>query len=207
MAGIQTPEVEVLAAMADSIRVYFADHQGSFDKADTRLVESLPSRSRIMEDMDESQRDVMYRSLRHLWTRMSGSEPQFESRNPDATDLDGAYWMMPGGVLLAGFNHFQIAKENRILVCSILNINPLVFEQLLASGGVDEIIGLVISRGGIRVLIDRSKSEVVMQTNEESWPWVKDKLERMWHKHKVAKVLDMSQPYEGWKSGVTLLVK
>ena len=207
MAGTETPCPEALAAMVDAIRVFFADHGDAFGKSEARLVESLPSRNRILHDMDDAQRDVLYRSVKHLWKGMSGSEPEFESQNTDAADLDGAYWMMPGGVLLMGFNHFQAAKDNRILVCSLLNINPLVFEQLLASGSVDEIVGLVLARGGVRVLIDRGKSEVVMQTGEESWPWVKDKLERMWHKNKIAKIVDLSQPYEGWKSGIVVRVK
>jgi len=156
--------------------------------------------------MDDSQRDVLYRSVRHIWKGMTGNEPEFASEHSDSKDLDGSYWMMPGGVLITGFNHFQAAKENRILVCSILNINPLVFEKLLASGDTGEVINLIIARGGVRTLISREKSEVVMQTSEASWPWVKDKLEKMYHKNKIAKVLDLSKPYDGWTSGVTIRV-
>ena len=207
MAGNDTPCPEALAAMVDAIRVFRSDHSESFGPDEARLVDALPSRSRVIHDIDDPQRDALYHSVRHMWEGMSGGEPEFESRNTDAADLDGAYWLMPGGILLAGYNHFQAAKDNRILVCSLLDINPLVFEQLLASGGVEEIVGLILARGGVRALINRERGEVVMQTGEESWPWVKDKLERMWHKHKLAKVVDLSRPYEGWKSGVAVRVK
>lgn len=202
----KAPAPEALVAMIDSIRVFYADHEEAFSIPEKRLIDSLPSRNRVIHDMDETQRDVLYRSVRHIWTGMTGKDPEFESENQDAKDLDGVYWMMPGGVLLSGFNHFQTAKENRILVCSILNINPLVFEKLLASGDTGEVINLVISRGGVRTLINRAKSEVVMQTSESSWPWVKEKLERMYHKNKIAKVIDLSKPYDGWSSGVTIRV-
>jgi len=207
MPGNDMPSPEALAAMVDAIRVFRDDHADSFGPGEARLVDSLPARNRIVHDMDDAQRDALYHSVSHLWEGMTGGKPDFESSNRDAADLDGAYWMMPGGVLLAGYNHFQAAKENRILVCSMLHINPLVFEQMLASGDVNEVIGLVLARGGVRVLIDRARGEVVMQSTEDSWPWVKDKLERMWHKDKIAKVVDLSQPYEGWKSGVVVRVK
>jgi len=202
----KSPEPEMISAMIDSIKVYYADHEDTFSSSEKRIIENFPSKSRILNDMDNAQRDVVYRSVKHFWKQITGQEPDFALDNRDAVNLDGSYWMMPGGVLLAGFNHFQAAKENRILVCSILNINPLVFEKLLASGDTGEVINLIIARGGVRTLINREKNEVVMQTSEASWPWVKDKLERMYHKNKIAKVVDLSKPYEGWTSGVTIRI-
>lgn len=199
-----TPAPEVLVAMVDSILIFNEDHGESFDDADKRLIENLPSKNYILREMNDAQMDILYRSMRHLWQKMTGKDPEFESSNPDAVNIDGSYWMMPGGVLLAGFNHFQAAKENKLLICSILDINTFVFEKMLASGDTGDIISLILARGGVRVLINREKNEVVMQTSESSWPWVKNKLERMYHKSKIAKVIDLSRPYEGWTSGVTI---
>lgn len=207
MPNNELPNTETLAAMVESLKVFHADHSDAFEPSDAKLVDVLPSRNRIIHDMNDAQMDALYHSVLHLWEKMTGSKPEFESSNEDAANLDGAYWMLPGEVLLSGYNHFQSAKEHRILVCSMLNINPLVFERLLASGDVNEVIGLVLARGGVRVLIDRKQNQVIMQSNESSWAWVKDKLEKMWHKNKIAKIVDLSQPYEGWKSGVTVRVK
>ena len=201
----KAPPPESLSAMIDSLRVFFADHESQFGKAEKRIVDNFPTKSRI-DEMSEAEQDVVYRSVRHLWKEMSGKEPEFESVGSEDKHLDGAYWMLPGGVLVSGFNHFMAARDNRMLVCSMLDINPLVFEKLISSKDVNGVIGLVIARGGVRVLISRDKHEVVMQTNESSWPWVKGKLEKMYHKNKFAKVVDLKQPYEGWKSGITIKV-
>ena len=202
----KAPEPEVLVAMIDSIKIFYIDHESAFSVSEKRLITSLPAKSRILNDMDESQMDVLYRSVRHIWQSMVGKDPEFESENKDATDLNGSYWMMPGGILLHGYNHFQAAKENKLLVCSLLDINPLVFEKLIASCNTGDIISLILARGGVRTFISRERSEVVMQTNESSWTWVKNKLEKMYHKNKIAKVVDLSRPYEGWISGVTIRV-
>lgn len=202
----QTPVPDAIAAMVDSIRIFSEDNETAFDKNEKRLVDNLPSKTYILNKMSDAELDVLYRSIRHLWKSMTGGEPEFATKNNDAVNLDGVYWMLPGGVLLSGFNHFQTAKNNKLLVCSMLDINPLVFEKMLASGNVEEVISLILARGGVRVLINRNKSEVIMQTNESSWPMVKNKIEKMYHKNKFVKILDLSQPYKGWESGVTLVI-
>lgn len=202
----KAPYPDALASMVDAIKVFYADHPQEFDAKDKKLIDSLATRTRIVEDMSDADRDVMYRGVKHLWVKMTGGNPEFESGGGDAKHLNGAYWMLPGGALLAGFNHFQAAKENKFLICSMLDINPIVFEKLLSAGDPHEVIGLVLARGGVRTLIDRANHKVVMQTNEESFPWVKGKLEKMYHKNKFIKIVDLSKPYVGWESGVLMQV-
>jgi hypothetical protein len=203
----KAPDIEALVAMVDSIRIFSEDNGDLLSDSENKLVENMPSKNYILYKMNDAERDVLYRSVRHIWQKITGKDPEFESTNQDAVNLDGVYWMLPGGVIISGFNHFQTAKENKLLICSLLNINTMVFEKLLASGNPNEIISLILARGGVRTLINREKSEVVMQTNESSWPWVKQKLEKMYHKNKTAKVVDLSRPYQGWQSGVTIKIK
>jgi len=201
-----TPSPDAIAAMVDSIRVFDVDNENAFNKSEKKLVQSLPSKTFILFKMGQPELDLLYRSVKHLWNGMTGGDPEFKSENDEDAHLDGAYWMLPGGVLLSGFNHFQTAKSNKLLICSMLNINPLIFEKILASGDRNDIISLVLARGGVRTLISRKNSEVVMQTNESSWPWVKNKLERMYHKNKIAKILDLSKHYDGWTSGILIRI-
>ena len=205
--GNKVPSAEVISAMADSIRIFYQDHKEEFSPSEKRIVESLPAKTYILNEMDQSQVNVLYRSIKHLWVKISGEEPNLSSSNDDAQNLDGVYWFLPGGVLISGYNHFTAAKDHKAIVCAILDINPIVFEQMLSRQNSDDVISLLVTRGGVRTLINRDKSEVVMQTNEESWLWVKDKLEKMYHKNKIAKVVDISLPYEGWTSGVTIRIK
>ena len=207
MPNDKSPSPEVIAAMADSIRIFYQDNKGEFSPSEKRIVESLPAKAYILNEMDQPQVDVLYRSIRHLWKRISGQEPDLSSSNQDAKNLDGVYWFLPGGILISGYNHFTAAKEHKAVICALLDINPIVFEQLLSRQDPEVVIALLVTRGGVRTLIDRDKGEVVMQTNEESWPWAKEKLENMYHKNKIAKVIDVAMPYEGWESGVTIRVK
>ena len=204
---MNTPSPESLAAMIESIRLHYDDHEEAFGAAEQKLVDSLPVRNYVINEMNDAQRGVLFRNIRHLWVGITGKEPDATQGSAEAHNLNGSYWMLPGGVLVSGFNHFQAAKDNRLMICALLDINPIVFEKMVGAGNPHDVISLILARGGVRVIIDRDSSTVTMQTNEDSWLWVKDKLERMWHKNKIAKVLDLSKSYEGWESGVTIRVK
>jgi hypothetical protein len=206
MPNNKTPSAETVAAMADSIRIFHQDNKDTFSSEEKKIVENLPSKTYIINEMSQAQLDLLYRSIKHLWMTASGENPDLSISNDDAINLDGVYWMLPGGILISGYNHFTAAKNHKAMICSLLDINPIVFEQMLSRQNTSDVIALIVTRGGIRTLIDRQKSEVIMQTNEESWPWVKEKLEKMYHKNKIAKVIDLSVPYIGWESGVTIRI-
>lgn len=207
MPSNKTPPAAAMAAMAESIRIYYRDHADAFSPDEKRVIENLPSRGYIANEMDQPQLDVLNNSIRHIWKAISGGEPELEMSNPDAENLDGAYWFLPGDAMVSGYNHFTAAKDHKAMICAILDINPLVFEQMLSKQDHEAVIALLVARGGVRMLVDRAESRVAMQTNEESWLWAKGKIERMYHKDKIVKIIDLSQPYEGWQSGVTLRIK
>lgn len=197
-----------LATFADSIRLSRHDNGDGMDKEMLRLIDNLPSRQAILTTMDDAELSLLQRSVGYIWRKLTGKSIQTMdmSANPSSKTLDGCYWMLPGGVMLHGLNHFSTAKDHRDIICSILGINPFIFEHKLSSDP-EGLVGLVVSHGGVRVLADRNKSSVYMQVNEKSWPWARDKAQRMYHKNKVIKILDLSQPYLGWESGVSVIIK
>jgi len=197
-----------LATFADSLRLYRHDNGDSLDKETLRLIDNLPSRQAILTTMDDVELSLLQRAVGHIWRKVTGKSIQTMdlSANPSSRMLEGCYWMLPGGVMLHGLNHFSAAKDHRDIICSILGINPFVFEHKLASDP-EGLVGLVVSSGGVRVLVDKTKSSVYMQVNEKSWPWARDKAQRMYHKNKVVKILDLSQPYLGWESGVPVIIR
>jgi len=207
--GVAQNEVSAqeLAAFVDSIHMFSKEQD--IDKDIANMIANLPSTRSITMEMDQVQLRLLRETVGHIWRKLSGNkltDVKVEQQSTDMGQLDGNYWFLPGEVLLHGFNHFSIAKNHRDLICRLLDINPFVFEHNLQSNP-DRLIWLVLSHGGVRTIVDRGKSAIYMQTIESSWPWVRDKLKKMYHKKRLVKVLDPNIPYEGWSSGVSVVVK
>jgi hypothetical protein len=212
-SAVNVPDGEELSSYIESIKLHKRSDGDSIDKEISKLIDNLPSRRQVTLDMDDTQRGILYDTVGYIWREITGQKISDVDRNKQTTDmdlLDGCYWMMPGGIILAGLNHFAAAKSHRGLICSLLNINQFIFESKIATDP-DSLIGLIIARGGIRMLVRRgtpsAHGSVHIQTTKDSWTWARDKLQKMYHKKKVIKILDDSKPYNGWKSGVPIVIK
>lgn len=204
-----TIDRDELCLIIDSIRLYLIQNK---DNIPTRLQEqinNLPSKHIITNQLSESEANMLYDTAKTMWRQLCGQDVKhvdFDDLRKDIEILDGNYWMLPGEFLLGGFNHFSIAKKHKGMFCSLLGINPWIFERLVCENPLN-LIAHIIDHGGIRVNIDKAKKQVIFQTNESSWPWARNKLIKMYHKHKIAKVIDSSLPYKGWKSGINIVIK
>ena len=208
--GKEPVSPDILSSYIETLFLHRGRYHDALDKDVVRLIDNLPPRSYVTSRMDGIERELLMQTVGHIWRKVTGSsirEVDTRVATTDSGRLDGTYWMVPGGILVRGFNHFSAAKNHRGLLCGILGINGFVFEAKALEKDPHGLINLVLSHGGIRVAVDRGKSAVYMQTTEGSWPWARDKLRRMWHKHKVARVIDRREPYRGWKSGVPVIVK
>ena len=202
---------DVLSSYVETLSLFRGEYGSTVTKDISKMIDNLPPRSFINSSMDSVERQLLFQTVGHIWKTLTGAsiKETMGGRVNFSRDknLDGNYWMMPGGILVGGFNHFAAAKNHRNLLCSILGINQFVFEAKALEKSPEELIRLVLTHGGIRVKIDRGNNQVFMQTSERSWPWAREKARRMYHKKKMVKVLDARQPYKGWKSGVPVLVK
>jgi hypothetical protein len=209
IADMKVPEAEELAALADSIRLWSHDRGSEMPKPLLKMVNNLPSRYQILQVLGDTDRQILYQTVGHIWRKLTGQKLSDISDRRDTSSvekLSGCYWMLPGGVMLHGLNHYSAAKRHRGAICAILRINPLVYEQKL-NQGANEVIGMIVGRGGVRMLVDRAKDKVFVQTSERSWPWARNKVSKMYHGEKVVKVLDLSKPYRGWTTGVPIVIK
>lgn len=199
---------DILSAYVESLALHRARHGEAMPKDLVTMIDRLPSRGFITTQMDDIERDLLLETVGHIWRKVTGGSIREADTTVPSMDqsLNGCYWMVPGGVLVAGLNHFSGAAKNRNLLCSLLDINNFVFEGKANSKDPNALVRLILEHGGIRVHIDRQASEVYMQCTEESWPWAREKLKRMYHLKKVAKVLDRKQPYLGWRSGVPVII-
>ena len=206
----ETVSPDILASYIETLSLHRGRYRDSMSKELVRLIDNLPPRAYVTTRMDHIERDLLMQTVGHIWKKVTGNnirDVDTRTATTESSRLDGTYWMVPGGILVRGFNHFSAAKSHRDLLCGILDINGFIFEAKALEKDPHELINLVLSHGGIRVAIDRKKSAVYMQTTEGSWPWARDKLRKMYHKHKVARVIDRREPYKGWKSGVPVIVK
>lgn len=196
-----------LASFSEALALHRIEKASSLDEDVSEAILNFPSRHQILA-MSAIELDIFQDTLSFCWKRVTGSKlpnPNDIARS-DRDFLDGCYWLIPGGIMLPGINHYASAKKNKGLLCSILNLNPLVFEQYLA-GSPNEIVRYLIQNGAARTVVNRAGNSVFCQASEKSWPWVMEKMTKMYHKTKVAKILDPTKPFTGWKSGVPFLVK
>lgn len=111
--------------------------------------------------------------------------------------------MLMNGILLNGPNHFTIVKKNMELFRALLDINAFVMHEKMASPP-DELIKTVLDHGGMRIFINRDKSGYFQMTDETYSKWGRGKVKKMDLKNKVVKVIDKSNPYRGWDSGIVV---
>lgn len=199
---------EDLVHLINSILLYYNDHKDEINKELKKSIESLPSEYIVQNKMSDVEIHMLYKIIRDIWKKITGQELDnvtLPENNDDKRLLSGNYWMLPGYILLAGFNHFSIAKKHKGMFCSVLGLNPWIFERFIASDP-NKLILYIISNGGVRMNVDKDNSIVICQTNEESFPWVRNKLMKMWHQTKVAKIVDLKANYNGWESGINMVI-
>ena len=199
------PSPEYLASLVDAIRLHADDHTLTADLK--RQIDQLPSRHNALHDMSTIEIELVLKVVKEVWKKVTGEDLPEDRETPpqSAKDLDGNFWLLPGGILVRGYNHFTAAKKHKGMFCGLLRINPWVFEHRMASSP-DTLIGMLIEYGAIRANIDREKSRALFQCTSQSWPTARDKVFKMFHKHRIVKVIDVSKPYHGWKSGIPLIL-
>lgn len=177
------------------------------DPEQRQKIENLPSPQNIKE-MARPELELTLRSIRLLWKEIANDSPPTEDSitAPESTrQLHGNFWLLPGGILVRGYNHFTAAKKHKTMFCNLLGINGWRFEHCLA-GEPNKLVGLLIEHGAVRVNFDQKQSRALFQATSQSWPTARDKILRMVHRHRIVKVIDTSVPYRGWSSGVPVIV-
>jgi len=204
----EAPDAEQIAACADALALYRSDHHQAMDKDLAKMIGNLPSRYRILREQDPVSLGILFDTIAYIWRKVTGKDVRdlVEAPASKSSELDGCYWLLPGGLMIGGLNHFAAAKRHRGVICALLGIDRFDFERCMARKP-DEVIGLIVSKGGVRVLVKRSDSSVFMQATESSWPVAKRKISKLPHKVRTVKIVDLSVPYAGWSSGIPVSVK
>ncbi len=170
------------------------------------IVKNLPPAAKIKSELSEKEAEIIFESVRYVWKEITGQDIIEESKIKKAPEtLHGNYWMIKNGVLMEGLNHFTIIKKNLELFSSLLGIDAFVLHEKL-SGNANGLIKTAIDHGGIRIYIDFNK-KLYCQMNDKTYSkWGRNKIKNLDFRKKIIKVIDITSAYNGWESGITIIV-
>jgi hypothetical protein len=199
------PTAEEIAAYIDALKIYLKKDKIK-DQSIQKLVQKLPYSDSVRMNFSEEECKLVFETIAYVWNKITGKD-LFEDIKitNDKKGLEGNYWMMINGIMLEGPNHFTIVKRNINLFSTLLNISPFVIHEKLSSPP-DELIKTIISNGGMRIF-GTSNNKLYIQVSDKTYSeWAREKIKKLDAKQKVVKVIDISKPYRGWDSGITVIL-
>ena len=203
-AKTKTPTHEEVVAYVESLKLHAK--RGTVSPKVKEVIDSMPSVRRVEAELSEEEDKVLFESIRWAWKEITGSdivESLDASSSPET--LEGNYWMVNNGVLLHGSNHFTIVRNNLDLFARLLNIDPFVLHQKLASRP-EQMIRLIIAHGGMRIFATKDR-RIYCQLSPETYSrWGGSKIRKLDFSTKTVRLVGKHAPYSGWKSGVTILL-
>lgn len=170
-----------------------------------RVVDNMPDPKTIDKDFSVEECKIVFESVHWAWKKLSGQDILTEVEvlsNPE--EISGSFWFLRDSILFEGPNHFTIAKQNMSIFNNLLNLQPMVFHEKLASPP-HELIHYIILNGGIRAHI-KNKRGYFQLTDETYGKWGKLKLKSMNLNEKVVRLIDKKRPYKGWGDGIVVKI-
>lgn len=199
------PSVDDIAAYVESLKLCLAEN-GIKDEEIKKLVQNLPSPQNVLKRLSNQEIKVLFQTVGYLWKKVTGHDMISDSKIEDKKEmLFGNYWIIQKGILVEGQNHFTIVKQNMELFRILLGINAFALHEKIGSPP-NELIKLIINHGGVRVFVDKNRKGFFQMSDETYAKWGKHKVKKYDLNKKIVKVVDISKPYRGWYSGITVLL-
>ena len=195
-----------IAAYVEALKLCLSKNQIK-DPDIAEHVKKLPSPTHILKRLSIEEIRILTESVGYLWKKVTNNNIIEESKIQRAPEtLQGNYWMLTKGVILEGPNHYTIIKRNMNLFIELLDINAFAMHDRLASNPND-VIKLVLDHGAMRIFINDKGESYFQLTDDTYTEWGKNKIRKYEFKKKITKVIDKRQPFKGWRSGITVLLK
>lgn len=200
---MEQPSIYEIASYVDALKIFLRDSQIQ-SKAVAKIVEDLPTSSKITRYMSDEEALVVYESVRWAWQEITGKDiSESLTIDPSPQELNGNYWILTNGVLLHGVNHYVMIKRNINIFSNLLEINPFLIHQKMA-GPPEQLIKLVIDHGGIRFFVAKDRTAYFQMNDKIYTEWGREKVKKLDFKTKIVKLIDSATKFSGWKSGITL---
>ena len=197
------PSADELAAYVEALKL-FVKQEKVKDPTLVKLIGNLPYPAAINNSFSEQECRLAFESIAYAWKKITKQDLLSEVKiERPVHGLEGNYWMLTGGIILEGPNHFTTVKQNLNLFCTLLNISAFVLHEKLASPP-DELIKTIIHHGGMRVFINKNQVGFFQMSDKTYSKWGRQKVKGLDLKKKTVKVIDRKSPYKGWKSGILI---
>jgi hypothetical protein len=197
------PSAHELAAYIEALSLYLK-HGKIKDKVIVKLIKNLPYPDKVRMHFSEEECKLLFESIAFAWKKITKQDLVEETKiEHPPKGLEGNYWMLTGGVILEGPNHFTIVKQNLNLFATLLNISSFVLHEKMASPP-DELIKTILDHGAMRIYIDQNKHGYFQLSDETYSKWGRKKIKGLDLKKKTTKVIDRSRPYKGWDTGINI---
>jgi hypothetical protein len=196
------PDVDTIAAYIDALRVYNSENDIKKDFED--MIANLPSERSLKRDYSIEESKIIFETVNFLWEKITGQDIiSGQSFEESKHDFLGNYWILKGGVILSGVNHFTIVKDNTALIETMLNVNGFTLQHYLASKP-DPLIAYMMRNDAIRMFIDKDNNGFFQMTDSTYGKWGKKKVKKLDLKTKVVKIIDTKAEFKGWASGIPI---
>jgi hypothetical protein len=199
------PSGEQMALYVLTLKQYLIDNP-TISNEWKDLIKKLPAPRQVRQDFSIQELKLLYETVEYLWKLITKSPIIGEEeiiKSPES--LSGNYWLLNKGILLQGINHFSIAKQNSQLICSLLNIGGMAFQEYLSSPP-HNLIYFLIKNGGVRLFITRDRRMYCQMSPETYAKFGRDKIRKLDFKKKVVKLIDLRAEYKGWGSGICVIL-
>ena len=201
----KTPDAETLALCVLTLKVYLKDNE-NIPEEYKNLIEKLPAPRKIRQDFSVKECEVLYETVEFLWKKITGEAIIPEEKIQKAPEkMCGNYWILNGGILLRGLNHYDIIKKNSALICTLLGVGGMSLQEYL-SGEPNKLIWWIIKNGGVRLFITKDGRFYSQVSPTTYGKWARKKIQKYDFKKKVVKVIDLNSDFNGWKSGISIIL-
>jgi hypothetical protein len=199
------PDADALSLYAQTLKTYLHDNP-DINEEWKDLINKLPAPRKIKQDLSHEECKILYETLEYLWEKITKNRIIPESEVISAPEsLSGNYLMLKNGILLKGINSYDIIKRNSSLICSLLDISGMVLQEYL-SGDPNQLIRLILKHGALRLFITSDKRFFSQCSPETYGKWAKKKIQKLDFKKRVVKLVDFKREYNGWKSGLVIIL-
>jgi hypothetical protein len=202
------PSGEALSLIIQTLKEYLRDNKNNSKVPEEwkDLISRLPSPRQVKMDFSHQECKVLYETLEYLWKNITKEKiiPD-EEVIPAPEKLMGNYWMISNGILLEGINSYDILKRNSNIICSLLGLSMMTLQEYLCNKP-NTLIKYILRNGGVRLFITKDGRLYAQMSSEVYGKWGKAKIKKLDFKKKVIKVVDLKVEYNGWKSGISIVM-
>lgn len=201
----KTPSPETLALYVSSLQLHLKTSKVSTEVK--RAIENLPPPN-VVKRMGFEECKVVFETIEWLWKNISGkSILDNEKVSKPMEHYLGNYWILKNGMFLEGINHYTILKQNINLFSEVLNVDSSVFLHAMATGDNQKLIFTAIANGAIRAFFN-DKKELFAQMSASTYSsWGRNKIQLLEFPKKNVKIIDINRPYDGWDTGIFVILE